>query len=81
MFVGEPSRPPAHPYKPLRGGALDILRAEFADESRWRDVLYVAINLPLTVIEFVVIGFLWAAALVMVTMPAWLDAPAGSPPS
>ena len=81
VFVGEPSRPPAHPYKPLRGGALDILRAEFADESRWRDVLYVAINLPLTVIEFVVIGFLWAAALVMVTMPAWLDAPAGSPPA
>jgi hypothetical protein len=53
-FVGEPVRPNPHPYRPLRGGALNILRAEFADESRWRDVLYVAINLPLSVIEFFV---------------------------
>jgi signal transduction histidine kinase len=81
VFAGEPSRPPAHPYKPLRGDLLDLLRAEFTDESRWRDVLYVAVNLPLTVIEFAVIGFVWLAALVMVTMPIWYTAPAGSVPT
>jgi signal transduction histidine kinase len=81
VFVGEPSRPLAHPYKPLRGGVLDILRAEFGDESRWRDVLYVAVNLPLTIIEFVVIGLLWAAALVALTMPVWFAASVGSPPA
>jgi signal transduction histidine kinase len=80
-FVGEPSRPPAHPYKPLRGGVVDLLRAEFADESRWRDVLYVAVNLPLAMVEFVVIGLFWVAAVVMLTMPAWYDAPIGAPPS
>ncbi len=74
VFVGEPSRPLAHPYRPLRGGVLDILRAEFADESRWRDVLYVAVNVPLTVIEFAVIVLVWAAALVTLTMPAWYEA-------
>ncbi len=79
VFVGEPDRPAQHPYRPLRGGVLDILRAEFADENRWRDVLYVAVNLPLTVIEFVVIALVWAAALVTLTMPVWLDTPAFAP--
>ncbi|HYN70237.1 MAG TPA: sensor domain-containing protein, partial [Candidatus Eisenbacteria bacterium] len=53
VFIGKPDRPASHPYKPLRGsGVLGLLRAEFTDESRWRDVLYVGVNLPLAVIEF-----------------------------
>ena len=77
-FIGEPVRPPAHPYRPLRGGIRRVLRAEFADESRWRDVLYVAINLPLSVIEFLVAGFLWILALSLLTSPVWYDAVAGA---
>ena len=42
----------------------NILRAEFADESRWRDVLYVAINLPLSIIEFFVAASVWIAGAV-----------------
>ena len=72
-FLGEPVRPAAHAYRPLRGGVLALLRAEFADESRWRDVLYVAINLPLAVIEFVVVVAFWTAALVLLTLPTWYD--------
>jgi signal transduction histidine kinase len=72
-FLGEPARPAAHPYKPLRGGVLAILRAEFADESRWRDVLYVAINLPLSVIEIVVVGIVWLVTLSTLTTPIWYD--------
>ena len=64
----------AHPYRPLRGGVVEILRAEFADESRWRDVLYVAVNFPLVVIEFVVILTVWALSLSLLTMPLWYDA-------
>ena len=60
---GQSTKPRAHPYRPLRGGVLKILRAEFGDESRWRDVLYVAINLPLSIIEFVVVGATWGIAL------------------
>jgi len=77
-FIGEPGRPLAHPYRPLRGGVLQTLRAEFADESRWRDVLYVAINLPLSVIEFFVAALVWIAALSLLTMPLWYDAVAGA---
>ena len=76
VFVGEPVRPAPHPYRPLRGGVLDILRAEFADEARWRDVLYVAIDFPLALIEFLVVGLAWFAALGLLTMPIW----SGDPP-
>jgi len=76
-FLGEPIRPAAHPYRPLRGGILDVLRAEFADESRWRDVLYVAINLPLSIIEFFVATIAWLLALALLTTPIWYDAVAG----
>jgi signal transduction histidine kinase len=77
-FIGEPVRPIAHPYRPLRGGLFDILRAEFADESRWRDALYVGINLPLSLIEFFVVAGLWIAALGLLTMPIWADASGGA---
>ena len=76
--VGEPARPTAHAYSPLRGGFLDILRAEFADESRWRDVLYVAINLPLSVLEVAVVAALWVAALTLTTISTWYTGPAPS---
>jgi signal transduction histidine kinase len=72
-FAGEPSRPAAYPYRPLRGSLLEIARAEFADESRWRDVLYVAVNVPLAALEFVAVFVAWAVALWLVTSPIWYD--------
>jgi signal transduction histidine kinase len=81
VFVGEAERPAAHPYRPLRGNVVDILRAEFADEARWRDMLYVGVNLPLAIIEFLVVGLAWTAALVTLTMPVWFDPPAIAPPA
>jgi signal transduction histidine kinase len=72
-FVGEPSRPAAHAYKPLRGGIVDLLRAEFLDENRWRDVLYAGINFPLVTLELVIVLAAWLLALVTLTMPIWYD--------
>ena len=80
VFVGEPDKPRAHPYRPFRGGILDIVRAEFADEARWRDVLYVAVDLPLTIIEFTVVGVAWALALFALTLPIWFEPRASLPP-
>ena len=80
VFVGEPDKPRAHPYRPFRGGILDIVRAEFADEARWRDVLYVAVDLPLTIIEFTVVGVAWALALTALTLPIWFEPRASLPP-
>jgi signal transduction histidine kinase len=81
VFLGEPEQPVLHPYRPLRGNVVDLLRAEFADEARWRDLLYVGVNLPLAIIEFFVVGLAWTAALVTLTMPVWLDPPASLPPA
>ena len=78
LFIGEPARPAAHPYKPLRGGFMAILRAEFADENRWRDVIYVAVNLPLAVLELAVVGGTWVVALSLLTSPVWYDLVPGS---
>jgi signal transduction histidine kinase len=81
VYVGEADRPAPHPYRPFRGNVIDLLRAEFADEARWRDLLYVAIDFPLVVLEFVVVGLVWAAALLTLTMPVWFDPPAFAPPA
>ena len=67
-----------HAYRPLRGGFLDLVRAEFADESRWRDVLYVVVNFPLAILEFFVVVALWSLALSLLTMPIWYDAVPGA---
>ncbi len=71
--LGAPTRLLAHPYRPLRGSLVEFLRAEYADENRWRDVLYVAVNFPLSIIEFAVILSLWSLALWLVTSPLWYD--------
>jgi signal transduction histidine kinase len=78
LTLGSPERLRAHPYRSLRGGVVAILRAEFADESRWRDALYVVVNLPLALIEFAVIASVWALALWLLTMPLWYDAVAAT---
>jgi signal transduction histidine kinase len=61
----------AHPYKPLRGGLLDLVKAEFIDEARWRDVLYVGVNFPLVVIEFFLVVAVWGGTLALLSAPAW----------
>jgi signal transduction histidine kinase len=76
--LGSPTRLIAHPYQPLRGGIVAILRAEFADENRWRDVLYVGVNFPLAVIEFTVVALAWWCSLWLLTMPLWYDSIAGA---
>jgi signal transduction histidine kinase len=73
VFAGTGLRPAPHSYKPLRGGIVDLLRAEFADESRWRDLLYVAIDVPLSVIELAAVAIAWSLSLWFLTMPIWHD--------
>ncbi|HSK51226.1 MAG TPA: sensor histidine kinase [Clostridia bacterium] len=63
----------AHRYRPLEGGVVDLLRAEFADEARWRDVLYVGVNFPLVIIEFALVAAMWWLALALVTTAIWYD--------
>ena len=69
--LADPAALIAHPYKPLRGGFMDLVRAEFVDEARWRDVLYVGINFPLVIIEFFLVVAIWGATLALLSAPAW----------
>jgi signal transduction histidine kinase len=78
VTLGTQERLLSHPYRSLRGGVVAILRAEFADESRWRDVLYVAVNVLLAVIEFIVVVAVWAVSLWLLTLPFWYDTVPGA---
>ena len=62
----------AHPYKPLRGDFLTLIRAEFLDEARWRDVLYVGVNFPLVILEFVLVVVLWGLTIALLAGPVTL---------
>jgi signal transduction histidine kinase len=70
-----PLRP--HSYRVFEGGPFRAsaawLRAwaevEFIDESRWRDVVYVVVALPLAILEFSVVVSLWVAALALLVAP------------
>jgi signal transduction histidine kinase len=70
-----PLRP--HAYRPYGSGFQDLLLAVFADGSRWRDVVYVFVAFPLTILEFVVVVTLWSAALALLSVPLWyaMDVP------
>ena len=61
----------AHAYRPYGSGLRDLLLALFVDVNRWRDVVYVFVALPLTVLEFVVTVMLWSATLALLSMPLW----------
>lgn len=78
VMLGSSERLIAHPYRSRRGGLVELLKAEFLDENRWRDVLYVAVNFPLSIMEFFVVATVWTLSLWLLTMPLWYDAVAGS---
>ncbi len=69
MADPRPLRP--HAYRPYGSGLRDLALAVFADVSRWRDVVYVFVALPLTILEFVVVVLLWGASLALLSMPLW----------
>ena len=62
-----PLRP--HPYRAYGHGLRAIAEAEFMDENRWRDVIYVLVSFPLTLIEFVLIVVFWATSLGLLLTP------------
>ncbi len=60
-----------HAYRPYGSGLRDLLLAVFLDVSRWRDVVYVFVAFPLTVLELVVSVGLWTASLLLLSVPVW----------
>jgi signal transduction histidine kinase len=73
----------AHPYKsaeiaprePYGPWVRRLAEAAFFDTSRWLDVVYVLVALPLAVIEFVLAVVLWTAAAALLLSPLALVVP------
>ena len=61
----------AHQYRPLGPGARELLLGLFVDPNRWRDLGYVFIAFPLTVLEFTAVAVLWSGVLLLLSMPVW----------
>jgi signal transduction histidine kinase len=61
-----------HPYRPYGTGIRDLVLAVFVDINRWRDVVYVFVAFPLTVLEFIVVVVLWTASLALLSLPVLL---------
>jgi len=65
-----PLRP--HAYRPYGSDLRDLLLAVFVDPNRWRDVLYVLVASPLTMLELAAILALWSTSLMLISVPVWL---------
>jgi signal transduction histidine kinase len=70
-LIADPRPLVAHRYRPYGTGIRDLLAALFLDPNRWRDVGYVFIAFPLTVLEFAAVVALWGAVLFLLSIPVW----------
>jgi signal transduction histidine kinase len=72
-LVPHPYKPaqlrPVEPYGPWLRNAAE---AEFLDPSRWLDVAYLLVAVPLAIIEFTVAVVLWTTAAALVLAPVML---------
>jgi hypothetical protein len=63
---------PSEPYGPW---VRQLAEAAFFDTSRWLDVVYVLVAVPLAVIEFIVAFVLWTTSFVLLLTPLALLIP------
>jgi signal transduction histidine kinase len=61
----------AHAYRPYGTSLRDVLVAVFLDLARWRDVVYVFVAFPLTILEMMATVLLWGLAATLLSMPLW----------
>lgn len=74
VVIPAPYRQPAPDARAIRRW-----RGKVADPATWRDIAYVVVRLPLSIIEFAVTVALWAIPLSMIALPIVIAAtPAGS---
>jgi len=65
MTLVDPRPLRAHTYRTYGHGLRAAAEAEFMDENRWRDVIYVLVSFPLTILEFVVCVAVWATSFAL----------------
>ena len=70
-LIADPRPLVPHRYRSYGTGLRDLLTALFLDPNRWRDVGYVFIAFPLTVLEFAAVVVLWSGVLFLLSVPVW----------
>jgi hypothetical protein len=67
--LGEPIAAPEHTWK--RDGVWDTTKAIVSDPGAWRDLVWSALLMPITVATFSIAVTVWSSALGMLTSPLW----------
>lgn len=71
MRLADPRPLPPHPYRATGSNPREWVAAVFMDMNRWRDVVYVFVAFPLTILEASIVVALWLASLALLTLPLW----------
>ncbi len=58
-----------HPHRPFGPWVRAWAEAEFIDPSRWRDVVYIVLNFPLSMMELALTVALWCAPIALLATP------------
>jgi signal transduction histidine kinase len=69
MMVVDPRPLRPHPYRSFGHGIRAVAEAEFMDENRWRDVIYVLVSFPLTILEFTIFTIVWSISIAFMVSP------------
>jgi signal transduction histidine kinase len=60
------------PYRPLPPGSpFRRWRAKVTDPATWRDIAYLVVRLPLTLVDFVFVAVFWVYSLAIIVLPIW----------
>jgi signal transduction histidine kinase len=70
-LIADPRPLVPHAYRSLLPGMRELLTGLFLDVNRWRDLGYVFVAFPLTILEFAAVVVLWTAVLGLLSVPVW----------
>ncbi|MBE1468165.1 sensor histidine kinase [Kibdelosporangium phytohabitans] len=59
------------PYRPVPSGLVGVFKGRFTDPATWRDLLYLVLLLPVSVVSFVWMVAFWSVGLGFATLPIW----------
>lgn len=59
------------PYRPVPSGLVGAFKGRLTDPATWRDLLYLVVLLPVSVISFAWTVAFWAIGLGFATLPLW----------
>nr|WP_042194839.1 sensor histidine kinase [Kibdelosporangium sp. MJ126-NF4] len=59
------------PYRPVPSGLVGVFKGRFTDPATWRDLLYLLVLLPVSLISFTWVVVFWSVGLGLATLPVW----------